>query len=52
MGVERVLEEFQTDFEQIFQIGAPALQVRMADYIIEDQRLLLPLSGLLIALTV
>ncbi len=51
-GVERILEEFQGDFDDIFQIGSPALQVRMADYIIKDQRFLLPLSGLLIAILI
>ncbi len=51
-GVELVLTDFQGDFDNIFQIGSPALQVRMAEYIIKDQRLLLPLSGLLIALLI
>ncbi len=28
-GVERILEDFEDDFDSIFQIGSPALQMRM-----------------------
>ena len=51
-GVERILEDFEEDFDSIFQIGSPALQVRMANYIKQDQRLLLPLAGFFIAILI
>lgn len=39
-------------YERLFQIGQPALQVLMADYILADQYLLMPLAGLILILLI
>lgn len=51
-AIEEVLNKYQGDFSQIYQIGSPALHTWMADYILEDQKFLLPVSGLLLVLLI
>ncbi|MEM8549944.1 MAG: MMPL family transporter, partial [Verrucomicrobiota bacterium] len=46
-AIENILKKYQGDFDQAFQVGAPALQVWMSDYILQDQRLLLPLAAVI-----
>ena len=48
--IEEVLDEFRDTFDEIYQIGSPALQVRMFEYIVDDQILLMPLTILLISI--
>lgn len=35
-------------FTQVYQVGSPALHVWMADYILDDQKILLPLAGFIL----
>ncbi|MEM9227810.1 MAG: MMPL family transporter, partial [Verrucomicrobiota bacterium] len=46
-AIEEILTKYQNDFDQVFQVGAPALQVWMSEYILQDQRLLLPLAAII-----
>ena len=50
--IENTLSGFEREFEEVFQVGAPALQMRMAEHILADQRYLLPLSGLVLILII
>lgn len=50
--IEKKLKPFESDFAQIFQVGSPAIHTMMADFILEDQRFLLPVSGLLLVLLI
>ncbi|WOO40341.1 MMPL family transporter [Rubellicoccus peritrichatus] len=50
--IEEKLAPFQADFARSFQVGSPALHTLMADFILEDQRFLLPVSGLLLVLLI
>nr|WP_267908186.1 MMPL family transporter [Cerasicoccus arenae] len=44
--------DYTTQFTRIFQVGSPALHVWMADYIIADQKILLPAAGLILVLLI
>ncbi|MEO0794023.1 MAG: MMPL family transporter [Verrucomicrobiota bacterium] len=43
---------YTTKFDRIFQVGSPALHVLMADYIIDDQSVLLPIAALVLVLLI
>nr|WP_281398177.1 MMPL family transporter [Ruficoccus amylovorans] len=47
-GIEEILAGYQGKFDRVFQVGAPAIHVWMGDYILADQKLLLPLSCLIL----
>lgn len=51
---EKVVEpvDFTKQFERIFQVGNPALHVYMANFIIEDQMVLLPAAGLVLVILI
>ena len=50
--IENTLSGFEGEFDELFQIGSPILQVQMADNIMADQWFLLPLAGLLMLLLI
>lgn len=52
LQIEEALKNFNEDFDQVFQVGVAAMQVEMKQFIIEDQRYLLPLSALLIIIII
>ncbi len=52
LQIEEALKDFYKDFDQVFQVGVAAMQVEMKQFIIEDQRYLLPLSALLIIIVI
>ena len=52
MQIEETLKDFSGDFDRVFQVGTAAMQVEMKQFIIEDQRYLLPLSALLVVLII
>lgn len=51
-AIEEKLKPYEDQFLRAFQVGSPALHTLMADYIMEDQRFLLPVSGLLLILLI
>ncbi len=51
-NIEEAIGEFESQFKIVFQIGSPALETGMSDLMLRDQRLLLPLSALLIAVLI
>lgn len=50
--IEAILADYRKDFTQLFQIGNPATQVAVSDIIISDQRILLPLSALVLVVMI
>jgi len=44
--------DYTQSFERIFQVGSPALHVWMADYIIEDQMVLLPAACVILVILI
>jgi len=44
--------DYVANFDRIFQVGSPALHVYMANFIIEDQKVLLPAAGLVLVLLI
>lgn len=51
-AVETILSRYRGDLETLYQVGAPAVQVTMSELILEDQKLLLPLAALILALII
>lgn len=50
-NIEAILDQYGPGFQELYQVGAPAVQETMGDFILEDQRLLLPVAaGILILL--
>ena len=47
-AIQQILQGYEGKFEQAFQIGAPAIHVWMGDYILSDQKILLPFSCLIL----
>lgn len=47
-GIQAILSEYTGEFRRLFQVGAPAVHVWMADYILDDQKILLPLSAIIL----
>ncbi len=47
-GIQTILDRYAGEFDRVFQVGAPAVHVWMGDYILGDQKILLPLSGLIL----
>lgn len=43
-AIEKELAPYRDNFGELFQIGSPTVQVQMTDYILKDQKMLLPLS--------
>ncbi len=48
--IESLLVPYQGGFEEIFQVGGPALESWMTDYIWRDQIRILPISAIILAL--
>ncbi|MGE9297388.1 MAG: efflux RND transporter permease subunit [Puniceicoccales bacterium] len=44
--------DYTQSFQRVFQVGSPALHVWMADYIIEDQKVLLPAACLVLVILI
>jgi len=44
--------DYSTTFDRVFQVGSPALHVWMADYIIDDQKVLLPAAGIVLIILI
>ncbi|MGE9292913.1 MAG: efflux RND transporter permease subunit [Puniceicoccales bacterium] len=47
-SIEGILKEYNGKFDRVFQVGSPAIHVWMSDYILGDQKFLLPLSCLIL----
>lgn len=44
--------DYTAHFDRAFQVGSPALHVWMADYILDDQKVLLPAAGLILVILI
>lgn len=51
-AIQESIQTHGQHFSKAFQVGTPAVHTFMADYILEDQRFLLPVSGLLLVLLI
>lgn len=51
-AVETLLQNYRDDFGQLYQVGSPALHVWMAEYVLNDQKLLLPIAGFVLVLLI
>lgn len=47
-AIQQILDRYADTFGRVFQVGAPAVHVWMGDYILGDQKLLLPVSCLIL----
>ncbi len=50
--VEQVLEEHVDDFDALFQVGSPAVQHSIAQFIVDDQKVLLPIAAVLLVVLI
>jgi len=50
--IENILSRHRSEFNELYQIGMPAVQKTMEELIIEDQKLLLPLAAIILVLLI
>ena len=51
-AIEKELQPYRPEFDELFQVGSPAIQVKMTEYILDDQKWLLPLSMFVLILII
>jgi len=50
--IEKVTNEYNADFQEIFQTGAPYVNTSMSEYIVDDQLVLVPVAVFVLLLTI
>lgn len=50
--IDRAISAYKTDFEEIFQTGAPYVNSSMSEYIVDDQFILVPVGVAVLLITI